>query len=254
MASTAPTTVTLADGLVLDARRCIYLPNSRTLAVADLHLGYVWSRRTRGALLPIATPDDTIDRLTRLRDAYQPRRLVVLGDIVHEALDLPVLQQLLKELCEISATGTELIFCLGNHDRHLEQRLRDWKLPAGCQPHLDTDGYRLIHGDGPPTSPTGDPFALRADEELPCIIGHEHPALTLGDGVASRVKCPAFLAADGLIVLPAFSSWAAGCEFSRQPFLGPLARRALFHTAYACAGPRLLRMPLRGKSSGNGRK
>jgi uncharacterized protein len=235
----------LANGLVLDARRAVFLPASRTLAVADLHLGYAWAKRTRGTLLPI-TADDTGDRLTELLHDYQPQRLIVLGDIVHEAVALPALEQLVRNLRRRVVPACELTFCLGNHDRHLEKRLGDWQLPVTCRRQVSLDGHELLHGDVPP-QPDGDaPFALEGSPAVSRIIGHEHPVITLGDGVASRAKCPAFLVADGLLVLPAFSSWAAGCEFGRQPFLGPLARGAKFHTAFVCAGSRVLRLPFVG--------
>lgn len=236
-------TATLDNGLVLDARRAVFLPASRTLAVADLHLGYAWAKRTRGALLPVVD-DDSADRLTELQRTYQPRRLVVLGDIVQEALALPALEKLLRDFYERLGSASELIFCLGNHDRHLERLVRDWQLPVTCQHQFAIDGHELLHGDQLPRLTEEVPFALEASPRVSRLIGHEHPAFTLGDGLASRAKCPAFLVADGLLVLPAFSSWAAGCEFGRQPFLGPLARAAKFHTAFACVGPRLLRVPL----------
>ena len=239
----ATSTATLANGLVLDARRGVFLRASRTLAVADLHLGYAWAKRTRGALLPV-TDDDTTQRLAELQRTYRPQRLVVLGDIVHEALALPALEKLLREFCDRLGRTSELIFCFGNHDRHLEKRVRDWQLPVTCQRQLTLDGHELLHGDMLPCATDAEVFTLSSAPAVSRIIGHEHPAITLGDGVATRVKCPAFLVANDLLVLPAFSSWAAGCEFGRQPFLGPLARAAKFHTAFACVGPRLLRLPL----------
>lgn len=239
----AYSSATLASGLVLDARRAVFLPTSRTLAVADLHLGYAWAKRTHGALLPVID-DNTTDRLTELQRTYQPRRLVVLGDIVQEALALPALEKLLREFCERLGSASELIFCLGNHDRHLQRLVRDWQLPVACHHQLTLDGHKLLHGDQRPRLTEEVPFTLEASPRVSRLIGHEHPALTLGDGLASRAKCPAFLVADGLLVLPAFSAWAAGCEFGRQPFLGPLACAARFHTAFACVGPRLLRVPL----------
>ena len=42
------------------------------------------------------------------------------------------------------------------------------------------------------------------------IVGHEHPAISLGDGVASHMKCPCFLVGENVLMLPAFSCWAAG--------------------------------------------
>ena len=233
------------NGPTLDARRCVHLAASATLVVADLHLGYAWSRRKRGVLLPVETPDDTLERLTTLHAAYQPRRWVLLGDVVHEALDLPPLERVLRELCDRLARNAELIFCLGNHDRNLGTRIREWSLPVACVTSWDTDGLLLAHGDTLPAADPAQTFQL-ASELGPrrWLIGHEHPALSLGDGVATRVKCPAFLVAHDGIVLPAFSSWAAGCDWGRQPFLGPVARAARFQTAWVCAGKRLLPVPL----------
>lgn len=243
MIPAAHSAATLANGLVLDARRAVFLPASHTLTVADLHLGYAWAKRTRGALMPL-TKDDTTERLVELQRTYRPQRLVVLGDVVHEAVALPALEQLLRGLCDRLSPAGELIFCLGNHDRHLEQRVRDWQLRVICRRQVSLDGNELLHGDVLPLADGDAPFALAAAPAFSRIIGHEHPAITLGDGVTTRAKCPAFLVADGLLVLPAFSSWTAGCEFGRQPFLGPLARAAKFHTAFLCMGPRLLRLPL----------
>ena len=42
----------LQDDAVLDARRAVWLPRSRCLAVADLHLGEAWARRAPGAAVP----------------------------------------------------------------------------------------------------------------------------------------------------------------------------------------------------------
>jgi metallophosphoesterase superfamily enzyme len=62
---------------------------------------------------------------------------------------------------------------------------------------------------------------------------------------------PCFIASDEALVVPAFSDWAAGCDIQRRSFLGPIARRARFHTAYACLGPRLLEIPLHSSTHPN---
>ena len=115
-----------------------------------------------------------------------------------------------------------------------------------CHREFELGSCTLLHGDAVSPVPGSETaFRLESPTLQRRIIGHEHPSIALDDGVTSRVKCPAFLVAEGLLVLPAFSPWAAGCEVGRQPFLGPLARAAKFRTAYACVGPRLLKMPLR---------
>ncbi len=234
----------LVEGMLLDARRAVFLPGSRTLVVADLHLGYAWAKRVRGALLPVSAPDDTTARLMELQRDHGAKRIVVLGDVIHEAVALPVLEGLLREFCERLSIASEIVFCLGNHDRKLDRLMKGWKLPIACHRELELDSCCLLHGDTESLA-AADGMAFRLDSPTRCLIGHEHPCIALDDGVSSRVRCPAFLFADDLLVLPAFSTWAAGCEVGRQPFLGPLARAARFHNAVACVGPRLLRLPLR---------
>lgn len=229
----------LFDDLVLDARRVAWLPREATLVVPDVHLGFAWTQRFRGSLLPVETPDDTLDRLAALQADYHPRRILFLGDLVHAALDVPMIRAELDELVARLGRATELVLTLGNHDRRLPNLLAEWKLPVRVEPALTLGRFRLLHGD------------LAAAEELLAspdrltLIGHEHPSLTLGDGVATSARCPAFLLADDTVVLPAFSNWASGCNVARGEFLGPVAGAAKFHTAVACVGSRLLRLPLR---------
>ena len=68
---------------------------------------------------------------------------------------------------------------------------------------------RYFHGENPWAKQT-------LQQEIPnppnIILGHEHPAITVSGGVASHVKCPCFVAGTGVLVLPAFSRWAAGSE------------------------------------------
>ncbi|MCC6233574.1 MAG: hypothetical protein IT580_13070, partial [Verrucomicrobiales bacterium] len=39
----------VTPGVWLDARRAVWLEGHRALLVADVHLGYVWAERQRGA-------------------------------------------------------------------------------------------------------------------------------------------------------------------------------------------------------------
>ncbi|RYY91444.1 MAG: hypothetical protein EOO11_22700, partial [Chitinophagaceae bacterium] len=76
----------LAPGIHLDVRRAVWLPETGTLAVSDLHLGYVWAHRHSGQMLPVSMAEETVPRLLELVTAYKPKELVLLGDIVHRAV------------------------------------------------------------------------------------------------------------------------------------------------------------------------
>lgn len=236
---TAQGRIELANGLVLDSRRAAVIPGHRIVAIADLHLGYAWVQRRRGALLPVGAPDDTVERLFQLQRDYLPQTLVVLGDVVHQATPIPALVDVLREVCNRLSSVCELVFCLGNHDRKLGELILRERLPATVADRWQADPWLLLHGDrAEPQQP------LRLEPVEPTVLmGHEHPCVRLGDGVTTRVKVPAFLVADRLVVLPAFSSWAAGSTLGQREFLSDRARQASFESVYACLGPRLLRLP-----------
>lgn len=222
----------LRDDIWLDARRAIWFADSRILAVADPHLGYAWVQRARGNLFPL-TPDSTVMRLSALCQHYRPERIVLAGDIVHSAASIPALVEELRHLVSaIRETKAELLLVLGNHDCSLEALLSQHGIKArvkdkfACGPHI------FIHGDGEPP--------VIEDKRGLIIMGHEHPAIRIGDGVASAVKYPCFLVSDDLIVLPAFSEWAAGTPFGSYPFMSKLASNAAFKLAVAIVGDRLL--------------
>jgi metallophosphoesterase superfamily enzyme len=125
----------------------------------------------------------------------------------------------------------------GNHDHRLPALLAEWDLAIRTVPVLDPGRFRLIHGHEPA------PVGLLEPPDRLVLIGHENPSVELGEGVATRMKCPAFAWDERTRVIPAFSGWAAGCNLPRRDFLGPVARSARFHTVAACSGPRLLRIP-----------
>lgn len=225
----------LTPDIILDARRAVWFEREKALAVADLHLGYAWAQRSRGAMLPLSSEDDTIPRLTELVREYGARELFVLGDVVQRAVPIEPVREPLRALCSEVGKLVKLRLLGGNHDRGLARLL------AECNVSIEVEGvarlgpHWLLHGDAAP--PDG------ASEDAPdgsrIFIGHEHPAIRVGDGVAS-VKCPCFVAGERVVVLPAFSAWAAGTNIRQGSFMSPLARGAQFREAVAILAGKLL--------------
>ena len=217
----------ILPGVWLDYRRAAYLEREKILAVADLHLGYAWAHRYHGQLLPVHPPGALLARLSDLCSYYQPKHLAILGDIVHEAApvaeisnEVKALFSGLRELC-----GLKLI--LGNHDRKLRTLTRGMsQLEFAARFHVGK--FVLVHGNNPMEIPPGKTV----------LMGHEHPAISLGDGIKSA-KFPCFLVGPRVVLLPAFSQWAAGSDFRAYKFMSPLARAARFTSAVAICGTKL---------------
>lgn len=227
----------LSPSLTADSRRALWLPGHKLLAVADLHLGYVWTHRSRGQLLPVSRQEDTVERLLELQEDYQPERIAILGDIVHGTVALPEIRTELDRLTRELSKRSSLTLLLGNHDQQLERSLTNLPASVEVRRTLQIGKFLLLHGDSSRAMED-------VDSSLTLIMGHEHPTLSLGDGITSEARCPCFLYSDRAVVLPAFSYWANGCTVGRQPFLSPLLQGVGFSHACAIFGQRILRVPL----------
>ena len=239
----APSVLEIAPGIQVDARRAVWLPETRTLAVSDLHLGYVWAHRHSGQMLPLSAVDETVSRLTSLVEDYAAQELVLLGDIVHRAVPVPALEQELRRVSEDLGSRTTLRWVAGNHDKRLAQLLRDLRLPVELLTEYRAGPHLLVHGDAPAEIASQHLASVRSIAGR-VILGHEHPAFTLSDGVASSMKCPCFAASDELVVLPAFSEWAAGGDITRRSYLSHYLQLSRPQRVAVCVGRKLLPLPL----------
>ncbi len=186
--------VLVAPEIVLDSRLALYHRAERWLAVADLHYGYELSLRAAGALTPLWGMDEIETRLRTLVTHYQPERLILCGDLVHDRASHQEARALFERL---RALGCEVVPLVGNHDRRA--------FAAGeLRENFATPGFFFHHGDRP-----ADAAAVGDRVE---IVGHHHPAATLSDGAGFSTKLPAFVQAAGnrRWILPAFSPWAEG--------------------------------------------
>lgn len=183
--------VAIAPNVLLDGRLALFHETEHWLAVADLHFGYELSQRAAGRLMPLWGMASVEERLMELLGEYQPRRLLIVGDLVHDKASAAPARDLLARLRE----HCEVIALAGNHDRHVARAIE-------FTPLWETPEFVFQHGHCDP-EPTD---RIR-------IIGHHHPAASLRDGAGLRLKCPAFIQQERCWILPAFSPWAGGVEW-----------------------------------------
>jgi putative SbcD/Mre11-related phosphoesterase len=168
----------------------------RTAVIADLHLGYEWARGAAGDCVPAHSLDETLGRLGRLLGRAPIARLVVAGDLVESPRPCRRTAADLRRLLGwLAPRGVSLVVLEGNHDRSPWAASRQAApaippLPATCT----VGGWTIGHGHRP----------LAGDRT---ISGHLHPVIRV-----AGTGAPCFLAGPGRIVLPAFSSNAAGCD------------------------------------------
>ena len=175
------------------ADRAVFLPGSKTLVIADLHLGKSATFRTHGVPVPEGSTTADLSRLRILLSTTGAKTLVVAGDLIHshDGLTASVLDALHLWLEEIAIP---VILTEGNHDRRSPLARRN--LPLEIVPDILTDDLIITH----------DPKDLPHDQ--PGIAGHLHPGIRLRESRQSSLRLPIFLLRNkNHLILPAFSEF-----------------------------------------------
>ncbi len=189
--------------LVLLPERAVFVPASRALLVADVHLGKAATFRALGVPVPGGTTHATLARLDALVRRWCPEALVVLGDLLHG----PVAQRsgAVDALARWRATHPALhvVLVRGNHDD------RAGDPPAHCGVDVVDEPLAL-----------GSLSLCHAPRDIAggyVLAGHLHPAYRLSGRVDS-VRLPCFWLRERHAVLPAFGEFTGGWRV--QPGLG----------------------------------
>lgn len=187
------------EAAILRPSGALWLEQHQTLVVADLHLEKGSAYAARGQMLPPYDTAETLRRLNQEVAALGPRRLILLGDSLHDGQAEARLAP--SDIAQIDrlSHGPDLLWVVGNHD---------------------VDGPRHLPGQ------TLDEMAIGAlilrHEPLPApqpgeVAGHLHPCVkVVGKGRGVRRRC---FATDGLrLILPAFGAYAGGLNLRDGAF------------------------------------
>jgi uncharacterized protein len=224
-------------GLQAHASGALWLSESQTAVIADLHLGYSWAQRRRGELGPLVDIR-TRDKLFQCRDQLRPKRVVFLGDIVHAPRSCEPERAWIEETLRQLGENAELIAVRGNHDREFAAEFAPLDLV-----HVEAWSDRSL------TAMHGDRFEAAWQEGHTLVLGHLHPALAIRDASGAAQKLPVFLANSQCVILPAFSPFARGYNVA---YGLPPAMRKFFGKEgirlYATSGKRVVRLGLLGST------
>jgi DNA ligase-associated metallophosphoesterase len=189
--------------LVLLPGRAAWLPATRTLLVADLHLGKASTFRRQGIPVPEGSAQEDLRRLGGLVRDTAARRLVVLGDLFHARCGCT--ERVFEEFAATrrAFAGTEVTLVIGNHD-HAVGRLPQTLGIDSCVRSLDEPPLHFVHDAATPLPD------LDHDRECFTIAGHLHPTVTLRGPSGDRLTDRCFVADESTLVLPAFGSFTGG--------------------------------------------
>lgn len=200
------------DGWWLAPEGAVVRPDERVAVVADVHLGYEWSRGDGGDVIPPHSLAETVARLASLLGRAPISRLIVAGDLVESPQPCRRTAADLRRLRDwLGGRGVGLEPVLGNHD---PQR------PPRPPESIEVAGWTIAHGHRPIDAPR-------------TISGHDHPIFRVG-----RTTARCLLVAPSAIVVPAFSENAAGLNVAGGHLPGRWSGRSF--RCWASSGARLL--------------
>jgi len=237
----------LVPGIVA-VEGALFLEESKTLVLADLHFGYEEERRNVGVLLPTGQRQIVRDAVEGLLARLSPDRVVLLGDVKHEFGRISQQEwdqvrtfiRWLQERCDVEVV-------LGNHDNLLVPILK--RLEIEPRRFLLLETVLLVHGD----VTIGDlveHHGLSKERLRSCstiVMGHEHPAMTITDGIRSEtMKCylvgklAVLRKKRDLVVLPSYNPLTWGTDVLRERPLGPLLTTVGGFSAFALVDGKVL--------------
>jgi DNA ligase-associated metallophosphoesterase len=179
--------------LTLLPEKAALLAESRTLLIADAHIGKAVSFRRLGVPVPRGTTAETLASLSALVAAHDARRIVFLGDFLHSSRARAASTMDAVTRWREAHPALELTLVRGNHDDH-----------AGDPPaHLGVDAVdeplalgRLALCHHPRPNAAG--YALG---------GHLHPCLNIRGRAFDRLRLPCFWFRPRVGILPAFGAF-----------------------------------------------
>ena len=186
--------------LELHPHRAVYWVDQETLIVSDLHLGKVHHFRRSGIFIPMHAAMDNYERLSGLLMKYEPRQLLILGDLFHSTLNIDW-----KTFSELRLTFHHIAFTLikGNHD------ILDTKIITENQLTLHTElmlgPFRFCHY---PDDGSADHYT---------IAGHIHPGVRLVGHSKQSLKLPCFYFGVNQGLLPAFGAFTGIALIKPEP-------------------------------------
>jgi len=187
-------------GLTLLPDRAVWQAETRTLWIADLHLGKAASFRALGQPVPRGTTQENLARLGALIETHKARRLVVLGDFFHaRAGRTPGLMAQLREW-RAARGEVDCVVLRGNHDLHAGDAPADCGFESVDEPFAlgQIEGWHHVE---PLDDKAGGPLLLS---------GHIHPVARLAGPGRDRLRLPCFCLRGRNIVLPSFGEFTGG--------------------------------------------
>ena len=181
-------------------QKAVYWRNTKTLLIADLHLGKITHFRKAGIALPTAAYAKNFSKLDELIEQVRPERIIFLGDLFHSHVNN---EWAVFGKWRLQYPGLELIIVPGNHDVLPAQLYKDIRIDVFDD--LIIDEFLFVHHP-----------LEEVDENLFAFCGHVHPVYCLRSNAKQSIRLPCFVVDHDQMILPSFGVFTGGYEMNRM--------------------------------------
>lgn len=202
------------DFEMVDGLPILYVKSLNAIICSDLHLGYEGVMADKGTFLPKVN----LKRIKKfLKEAVKQTgatRIIIDGDIKNEFSQVHLEEfNEFKELVDYLRDDLKLekiTLVKGNHDNFVDRVRPGLGIEIFGEEAL-INNILFFHGEGLP----------KAKSYGALIMGHVHPAITIGNSLGKREKLHCFLYGktnkkSDIVVLPAMNYFAEGVGVNRE--------------------------------------
>jgi putative SbcD/Mre11-related phosphoesterase len=152
---------------------------TRTMVIADLHIGWEMALAERGIHVPTQMPK-LLAKLTTLLSTHKPKKLLILGDVKHTVATAEIgeWQDIPDFFTDLERQIQEILIIRGNHDGNLEPLLPE-KIKMLPATGVIIGEVGFFHGHMWPS-----PSLLKCKT---LVMGHIHPVVAFRDPAGFRI-------------------------------------------------------------------
>jgi uncharacterized protein len=186
--------------LELHAEKSAWHAKTETLFCADLHWGKETTFQRASLPIPVQSLESNLNRLSSLIESLRPKRIVVLGDMVHGTSSFSeTFRATIRRFWDSQPGESECSWILveGNHDRRAKSEIKKWPVRI-VKPLWRFEDFVCVH------DPMEIPAIATTQQDLLFMAGHLHPAFCMPDN-GEKLAC--FALQGNSLVFPAFSDF-----------------------------------------------
>jgi putative SbcD/Mre11-related phosphoesterase len=205
--------------------------DKKILIIADIHIGIEYELRELGLNISSQT-NKIIDRLKNLCEKFNPKDIILLGDIKHNIPSSPFQERRdVKKLFDTIREYGNIHIIPGNHDGNISKISSD-DISIHSSSGFKIHDIGFSHGHRWPKS-----------DILDCeyfIMAHTHPKIMLTDRLNYKTFEPCWLKAEfsegkfrdkfkiekmpDVFIMPAFNHLCGGIAVNKEGIVGPIGK------------------------------